>query len=137
LNRIKKFLKGWGDSLKGHAKKYRISLQNELADLEALEEEGSLPTISLERKTFIQSELLRLNEEEELYWHQISNENWLLKGDSNTDYFHRKANGKKGKILSFTWKKMGTLLRKKKRYLTMQLNITRISLDPLKVLPFP
>jgi hypothetical protein len=39
LNRIKKFLKGWGDSLKGHTKKHRISLQNELADLEALEEE--------------------------------------------------------------------------------------------------
>jgi hypothetical protein len=38
---------------------------------------------------------MRLIEEEELYWHKRSNENWLLKGDNNTGYFHRKANGKK------------------------------------------
>jgi hypothetical protein len=43
LNRIKKILKGWGDSLKGHAKKHRLSLQHELAELEILEEEDALP----------------------------------------------------------------------------------------------
>jgi hypothetical protein len=39
--------------------------------------------------------------EEELYWHKRFNENWLLKGDNNTSYFHRKANGKKEKIPFF------------------------------------
>ena len=34
-------------------------------------------------------------EEEELYWHQRSNERWLLKGDNNTAFFHRVANGKR------------------------------------------
>jgi hypothetical protein len=43
-------------------------------------------------------ELLRILEEEELYWHTRSNQNWLLQGDSNTEYFHRYANGKRGRI---------------------------------------
>jgi hypothetical protein len=51
----------------------------------------------LEKKTFIQTELLRVLEEEELYWHKSSNQNWLLQGDNNTEHFHRYANGKKGK----------------------------------------
>jgi hypothetical protein len=39
--------------------------------------------------------LLHIFEEEELYWFKRSHENWLLKGDNNTVYFHRIANGKK------------------------------------------
>jgi hypothetical protein len=27
-------------------------------------------------------------------------------GDNNTDYFHKKANGKKGRISSSVWRKM-------------------------------
>jgi hypothetical protein len=90
---LKKILKGWGSSLKGHARKYRMNLKEELAEIERLEEETILPTILLDRKTCLQAELLKIMEEEELYWHKRSNENWLLKGDNNTAYFHRKANG--------------------------------------------
>jgi endonuclease/exonuclease/phosphatase family metal-dependent hydrolase len=99
LGRIKRFLKGWGDNLRGHTKKYRLILKEELAGIERAEEEEILTATNLGRKHFIQAELMRLIEEEEMYWHKRSNENWLLKGDNNTGYFHRKANGKKGKIL--------------------------------------
>ena len=95
--RVKKFLKGWGLSLKGHTRKYRRILREELSKLEKIEEDGMLPALLLERKTFIQSEILRLLEEEELYWHKRSNLTWLLKGDNNTGFFHRVANGKKRK----------------------------------------
>jgi len=40
---------------------------------------------------------LRLAEEEEIYWHKRSKSTWLLKGDSNTSFFHRMANGKEKK----------------------------------------
>jgi len=36
-------------------------------------------------------------EEEESYWYKRSNSMWLLKGDNNTAFFHRMANGKKGR----------------------------------------
>lgn len=74
-----------------------MMLQKELGTLERKEEEEILTSTSLDRKTFIQTELLRLTEEEELYWHKRSNENWLLQGDNNTDYFHKKSKWKKEK----------------------------------------
>jgi hypothetical protein len=67
LNRIKKVLKGWGANVKGHTKKYKIILQGQLHNIEKLEEDDILPAILLDGKTFIQAELLRLLEEEELY----------------------------------------------------------------------
>jgi hypothetical protein len=66
LNRVKKFLKGWGINLKGQVKKYKLLLQKEPSKLEEQEEERVLSANLLDRKTFIQSELMRLLEEEEL-----------------------------------------------------------------------
>ena len=97
VKRVKKFLKGWGMSLKGHTRKYRRILQEELLVLERMEEDQILPSDALERKTFIQKEMMRLLEEEELYWHKRSNLRWLLEGDNNSEFFHRMANGKKRK----------------------------------------
>ena len=95
IKRVKKFLKGWGLSLKGHTRKYRRILREELSKLEKIEEDGMLPALLLERKTFIQSEILRLLEEEELYWHKRSNLTWLLKGDNNTGFFSQSSKWKK------------------------------------------
>jgi hypothetical protein len=60
-------------SLKGHPRKYKNILQEELLKIEKEEEDLILPSHLLERKTFIQTELLRLLAEEELYWHKRSN----------------------------------------------------------------
>lgn len=43
INRIKKILKGWGQNIEGHNRKYRYILQKELEELEDLEEESNLP----------------------------------------------------------------------------------------------
>jgi hypothetical protein len=102
-----------GDSLRGHTKKYRMILKKELAEIEEVEEENILTPTLLSRKYFIQTELSRLLEEEELYWHKRSNENWLLKGDNNADYFHKKANGKKRKNTIFQLEKEGEIIDKK------------------------
>jgi hypothetical protein len=107
INRVKKFLKRWGLNLNGQTKRYRVLLQKELEVLEKKEEEEVLTPPSLDRKTFIQTELLKLAEEEELYWHKRSNEKWLLQGDSNTDFFHKKASGKKRRNIIFNLEKDG------------------------------
>jgi hypothetical protein len=52
--------------LKGQVKKYKLLLQKEPSKLEEQEEERVLSANLLDRKTFIQSELMRLLEEEEL-----------------------------------------------------------------------
>lgn len=44
-------------------------------------------------------ELMKIYENEELFWQRRGGENWLLKGDTNIGYFHGNANGRKRKCL--------------------------------------
>jgi hypothetical protein len=67
LNRVRKFLRGWGQNIKGHNRRYKNTLKSELAELEEKEEEGSSTVFMLRRKNFIQTELWRILEEEEIY----------------------------------------------------------------------
>ena len=62
-----------------------------------MEEVGPLDPETYERRTTLSVELNDILADEELLWLQHSNERWLLKGDHNTAYFHRIANGKKRK----------------------------------------
>jgi hypothetical protein len=72
-----------------------------MVDLETPEEVGTLNHDQLKKKVDIRVELLGILEEEELYWHKRS-ESWLMKGDNNTEYFHRIANGKKRKQIIYS-----------------------------------
>jgi hypothetical protein len=63
--------------------------------LETLKDICALSQQQQKKKVELKAELLHIFEEEELYWFRRSHENWLLKGDNNTVYFHRIANGKK------------------------------------------
>jgi 4-hydroxyphenylpyruvate dioxygenase-like putative hemolysin len=92
-------------------------LKNELAEIEKEEEEGSLTATMLRRKNFIQTEFLRALKEEEMYWHKRSNQNWLLQGDNNTEYFHRFANGKKRKNMIFQIERGDEILHSEKEIL--------------------
>jgi hypothetical protein len=77
-------------------------------DLEAIEEIMNLSFDQAKRKSKVQEELLLIYENEEAFWSQRSREQWLLKGDNNTEYFHRCANGKRGKekssLCKMVWK---------------------------------
>lgn len=55
------------------------------------------------RKVQINTQLLTMAEEEEMYWLKRSHEKWLHEGDKNTEFFHRVANGRRRKntILHF------------------------------------
>lgn len=61
-----------------------------------------------QQNTFLVTDPIQgLYVDEEDYWHQRSSTNWLHKGDENTTYFHRIANGrKKEEYVSFftRWK---------------------------------
>ncbi|XP_073360628.1 uncharacterized protein [Aegilops tauschii subsp. strangulata] len=62
-----------------------------------MEEYGPLGPDILDRRATLSGELQQLMVNEELFWLQQSHETWLLKGDQNTAFFHRIANGKKRK----------------------------------------
>ena len=78
-------------------RKKRKVYQNELAEIEAIEEGNVLSNDQLDRKTLLLCENLKCLEQEEMYWFERSHQTWLLKGDNNTSYFHKCANGRKRK----------------------------------------
>ena len=97
LKQFKKFFKGWGSDKFGHTKKRKKVIKDELASIEAMEEQGPLDHDTLVKRASLSGELQQLMVNEELYWLQQSHETWLLKGDQNTAFYHRIANGKKHK----------------------------------------
>jgi hypothetical protein len=46
---------------------------------------------------YLEEELMSILSCEEEYWRQQGRQNWLLKGDANTAYFHATANGRRRK----------------------------------------
>jgi hypothetical protein len=70
-------------------------------EFEKFEEASSLSVDQLKARMELKVELFNILEEEELIWFK-SHETWFLKGDNNTEYFHRIANGKKRKQTIFS-----------------------------------
>jgi hypothetical protein len=89
-------------NIRGRDIKRKKELNQELADLEAIEETMILSFDQSKRKSKIQEELMLIYENEEAFWSQRSREQWLLKGDNNTEFFHRCANGQKRKRTIFS-----------------------------------
>jgi hypothetical protein len=95
-------LKGWGFNISGNRKKRTKEIQEELDSMELLEEQGALSDLQVKKKIEMMVEFLRLMEEEELYWYRRCYETWLLKGDNNSEFFHRIANGSKRRQTIFS-----------------------------------
>jgi hypothetical protein len=63
---------------------------------------------------------------EEIQWQRRGGGvNWILKGDSNNNYFHNKANGRKKKSAIFALQERDKELRDPKKSGTMWENITK------------
>ena len=129
LKRFKQYFKGWGFNVQGERKKLIAKLQDGLLDIEQMEEDALLSLNMYNRKVEIQSNILKMLEEDELYWFKRSHEKWLHEGDNNTEYFHRIANGGKEKITLSPLKTRMRLLKGLPTLYYMLLNSTRISLD--------
>lgn len=87
-----------------------------MSELENMEETSPLPRSLLSRKMFIQTEMLKILEEKELYWHKRSNSECILRGDNNTSFCHRVANGKKRKNTIFSPQHNCTTIEEMKRF---------------------
>ena len=62
------------------------------------------------RRVELMKENLQLLDQEETYWHNRCHEQWILKGDNNTSYFHKIANGRKRKNTVITLEKDGEII---------------------------
>lgn len=85
----------------GINKKRKKEIQNRILEIENKEENMILTNTEMEERVKLQTELLSILEIEELYWFKRSHETWLLKGDNNTEFYHRVANGRRRKNMIF------------------------------------
>jgi hypothetical protein len=102
LKKFKQYFKGWEFNRQGDRKKQKMEIQNELWKLELVEEENPLYQDQMIERVNITGELMKILEEEELYWYKRAHEKWLYEGDGNTEFFHRVANGRKRKNTIFS-----------------------------------
>ena len=94
---LRQFLKGWGANL---GSEERAMNGNILAQIQTLDQQADSSDLDDEGwalRYHLEEQLTHLLKVEEEYWRQRSCQNWLLKGDANTAYFHAMANGRRRK----------------------------------------
>jgi len=83
----------------GEQAKEKEILYDQLRELDNLAESNSLSPSEWASRYEIEEKLELILQMEEQHWQQRSSENWVLRGDSNTDFFHKFANGRRRKNL--------------------------------------
>jgi hypothetical protein len=89
-----KHLSRWAGHVSGILKKEKSHVSSIIDDLEALAELRPLSPQEIELKSQSNAQIAGLLCEEELKWYQRSKAQFILKGDSNTQYFHGISNGR-------------------------------------------
>jgi hypothetical protein len=97
-------LKGWGANLGKHARVTKANLLAKIQELDAAADGSGLDEDGWALRYHLENQMMEILTAEEAYWRQRGRQQWLLKGDANTKFFHAFANGRKRKcvILSLT-----------------------------------
>jgi hypothetical protein len=103
-NDIRQLLKGWGASLGTHARVTKANLLAKIQELDAAADGVGLDEDGWALWYHLEDQMMEILGVEEEYWRQRGKQQWVLKGDANTKFFHAFANGRKRKcaILSLS-----------------------------------
>lgn len=94
LRNLRKVLKGWNLNVEVVFRRQKKNLREEIDRLDKMGEKDSLDEEDRKYKKDCQNNLKYILKEEELKWLQRSHDKELFEGDSNTKYYHAKANGR-------------------------------------------
>lgn len=136
LKLLKQYFRDWGFNFQGELRKKRKLVSEERADLESIEEIDGLTSDQTMRKMWLTKESLQLLDQEEAYWLNRCHEQWLMKGDSNSKYFHTIANGRKRKNTFISLENDGVLIEGDEIYYNMPHIIIKNCLDLLMIMIF-
>ena len=92
---IRQFLRGWGANLGADIKAQKGALLDQIRALDHQADTGGLSPDSWMHRYSLEASLMVIFEGEELFWRRRSGQNWILRGESNTKFFHAVANGRR------------------------------------------
>jgi hypothetical protein len=97
----RRFCKGWGANANGQIKKKKRDLLEKLKNIDSEMEINGLNVLQWQQRFRWEGELEGIYQFEEIQWQRRGGVKWILEGDSNSRYFHGKANGRKKKCTIF------------------------------------
>jgi hypothetical protein len=93
-SKLHKHMKGWVVNMKGDLRRRKEAISRELENFDSQGDLGALNEGDWQRRYQIEVELSKIYGEKEEYWQRRGGDQWLLKGDNNTSFFHSVANGR-------------------------------------------
>ncbi|KAE8770245.1 hypothetical protein D1007_58051 [Hordeum vulgare] len=97
-------MKGWGANVGADLRARKGALLGQIKTLDDLADGPGLSPDDWIQRYSLDAELMGIFRSEELFWQRRGGQNWLLKGDANTAYFHAIVNGRRRKCgIPFLW----------------------------------
>lgn len=96
--KLRRAIKGWGQNIDSQQRRIK---QDILGKIELLDEQSDTRSLTMsewEERYSLDRDLQQILADEELQWQRRGGEKWLLEGGSNSNYFHKYANGRKRKM---------------------------------------
>jgi hypothetical protein len=97
-NKLRKAMKGWGQNLDSYQRRTKQELMSRISMLDKWSDNRDLSQSEWEERYSLDKALQQISTDEEIQWQRRGGEKWLLLGDSNSNYFHKCANGRKKKM---------------------------------------
>ena len=111
LQFVKAKLKGWNKDSFGELNERKKSILNEIANIDAVKQEGILTFELSAQRALRKGELKELILREEIHWRQKARVKWVKEGDCNSKFFHKVANGRRNrKFIKFFKNESGLVL---------------------------
>lgn len=97
-SKLRRAVNGRGQNLDSHRKLFKKETLGRIATLDDWGDNKDLTSAEWEERYDLERILNQMLAEEEMQWQRRGGEQWLLADDSNTSYFHKCANGRRGKM---------------------------------------
>ncbi|RVW91061.1 Transposon TX1 uncharacterized 149 kDa protein [Vitis vinifera] len=111
LQFVKAKLKDWNKNTFGMLKERKTTILDEIANIDAIEQEGALSSNLAAQRVIRKGELEELILREEIHWRQKAKVKWVKDGDCNSKLFHKVANGRQNRnFIKFLENERGLVL---------------------------
>jgi hypothetical protein len=97
LQSLRKYLRGWSLRISDQKREIMKNISNRIEEIDIIAEKRLLSIHEWEERISLEDSLDKMKLIEELQWKQKVGNNWILQGDTNSQFFHQFMNGRRRK----------------------------------------